>query len=88
MSRENIIRIVAGTFILLSLTLAKLHSQWWLVFTAFVGINLIQSAITNWCLMDVILKKFGIKSQAERVMNEVCDPKDAACCSGEKNKCC
>jgi hypothetical protein len=88
MSRENIIRLIAGTFILLSLTLSQLHNEWWLLFTAFVGLNLVQSAITKWCLMDEILKRFGIRSQAERVMDAVCDPSDADCCAGEKQKCC
>ncbi|MFW5870827.1 MAG: YgaP-like transmembrane domain [Candidatus Sumerlaeota bacterium] len=88
MSRENIIRLIAGCFILISLTLALVHSLWWLLFTAFVGINLVQSSITKWCLMDRILKNFGVKSQAERVMEEVCDPADKSCCSAEKGKCC
>ncbi len=62
MKKERIIRAIAGTFILISLLLAiKVHINW-LWFTAFVGANLLQSSITNWCLMEVILEKvFKIK---------------------------
>lgn len=88
MSRENIIRLIAGCFILISLTLALIHSQWWLLFTAFVGINLVQSSITKWCLMENILSRCGVKSQAERVMEQVCDSADESCYAGENGKCC
>jgi len=57
---DRIVHIVAGTFILASLTLAHFHSQNWLWFTAFVGANLLQSGITNWCLMSTILRKLGV----------------------------
>lgn len=60
---QRIIRAVAGTFILISLLLAVYVNQHWLWFTAFVGVNLLQSAITKWCLMEDILKKLGIKDQ-------------------------
>jgi hypothetical protein len=60
MSLERIIRLIAGTFILLSLALAVLVSPWWLLFTAFVGANLIQSSFTRWCLMEDILRKMGL----------------------------
>ncbi len=52
---------IAGTFILISLILAIKININWLWFTAFVGANLLQSAFTNWCLMKIILKKFGVK---------------------------
>lgn len=58
---ERILRGVAGFFILLSLLLAIKVDARWLWFTAFVGLNLFQSAFTNWCLMMNILKKFGVK---------------------------
>jgi len=58
---ERILRGIAGTFILASLLLAHFASHYWLWFTAFVGINLLQSAFTNWCPMMSLLKKFGIK---------------------------
>jgi len=55
------IRAIAGTFILLSLLLAIYVNINWLWFTAFVGANLLQSSITQWCLMEVILEKLGFK---------------------------
>lgn len=58
---EQWIRAIAGTFILLSLALAKLHSGYWLLLTTFVGLNLLQSAFTKWCLMEDILAKFGVE---------------------------
>jgi len=61
MCMERLIRIIAGSFILISLLLATVHSKYWLLFTAFVGLNLFQSGITKWCLMEKILQKFGVK---------------------------
>ncbi len=60
MKMEQYIRAIAGTFILLSLVLGYLHSPYWHLFTAFVGLNLLQSAFTKWCLMEDILVKLGI----------------------------
>ena len=57
MKMEMIIRRFAGTFILLSLLLAHYHSPYWLWFTAFVGFNLLQSSFTNFCPLELILKK-------------------------------
>ena len=62
MQVERALRGIAGTFILLSVLLAVLHSRWWLIFTAFVGANLLQSAFTNWCPMITVLKSMGAKS--------------------------
>jgi hypothetical protein len=69
MNSERLIRIIAGSFILLSLALAHVYNganlfsgPTWLWFTAFVGANLLQSGITRWCLMEQILKKVGVKS--------------------------
>ena len=59
--KQRIVRAVAGTFILISLILAIKVNVNWLWFTAFVGANLLQSAITKWCLMEVILGKLGVK---------------------------
>lgn len=69
MNLENTIRAIAGSFILISLLLAYFVSQYWLLFTAFVGINLLQSAFTKWCLMEDILKKFVFKEQAVKITN-------------------
>ena len=51
---------MAGLFILISLVLAHYHSAYWLWFTAFVGFNLLQSSFTNFCPMEVILKRAGV----------------------------
>ena len=63
MTVERCLRGIAGTFVLVSVLLAYYHSIYWLFFTAFVGLNLLQSAFTNWCPMITILKKLGVKSQ-------------------------
>ena len=60
MSMERYIRIIAGSFILISLALAQWVNHNWLWFTVFVGANLLQSGVTRWCLMEDILKKFGV----------------------------
>lgn len=60
MSLHHKIRLVAGVFILASLALGWFVSPWWLLFTAFVGVNLIQSAFTRWCLMEDILRATGL----------------------------
>ncbi|UJH68755.1 DUF2892 domain-containing protein [Allomuricauda sp. SCSIO 65647] len=59
--RNRVIRAIAGSFVLISLLLAIYVNQNWLWFTAFVGVNLLQSSITKWCLMEDILKKLGVK---------------------------
>ena len=59
MTLERRIRAIAGTFILLSLGLAHFIDGRVLWFTAFVGANLLQSALTRWCLMEDILRKLG-----------------------------
>lgn len=63
----QMVRMFAGLFVLLSLALGVPSSplfvnQWWLAFTAFVGVNLLQSAFTKWCLMETILRKLGVPS--------------------------
>jgi Protein of unknown function (DUF2892) len=58
---DRVLRGVAGAIVLLSLALAHFFGHAWLWLTAFVGLNLFQSAFTNWCLMMDILKKFGVK---------------------------
>jgi hypothetical protein len=62
MNIERYLRAIAGFFVLLSTALAHYHSRYWLFFTAFVGLNLLQSAFTNWCPMITILRKLGVKS--------------------------
>ncbi|SHJ05046.1 YgaP family membrane protein [Pseudozobellia thermophila] len=56
-------RVIVGTFILLSVVLAVYVNINWLWFTVFIGVNMIQSAFTKWCLLEVILMKLGIKKE-------------------------
>jgi hypothetical protein len=62
MNVERYIRLIAGTFVMLSLALGYFVSPYWYLFTAFVGLNLFQSAFTNWCPMMTFLRKLGIRS--------------------------
>lgn len=62
MTVDRYLRLVAGFFVLLSVTLGYYVHPGWLLFTAFVGVNLVQSAFSDWCPMVTILKKFGIKA--------------------------
>lgn len=57
---EQIVRIIAGSFIVVSLLLAHFHSPLWLWLTGFVGLNLFQSGFTQFCPLFVILKKMGV----------------------------
>lgn len=67
MTSWQLVRVIGGLFILLSLALGVPQSPIfvsvnWLWFTAFVGANLLQSGFTQWCLMEVILRKLGVKA--------------------------
>jgi len=55
------LRAVAGVFVMISVLLAHFVSPWWLLFTAFVGLNLFQSAFTHWCPMMSFLRKLGVQ---------------------------
>lgn len=59
-STERTIRALAGTFVTLSLLLGYFVSPYWYLFTLFVGVNLFQSAFTQWCLAEVIILKLGL----------------------------
>lgn len=66
MTSWKLVRIIAGLLILLSLALGVSESplfvsKYWLYFTAFIGVNLFQSGITNWCLMENIMRKIGVR---------------------------
>jgi hypothetical protein len=69
MKLENAIRILAGSIVLLSIALAFWVNQSWLLLTAFVGVNLIQSAFTGFCPAEIIFRKLGVGKGG------------AACCS-------
>ena len=67
MNSWQLVRLLAGVFILVSLALGipgspVFVSPWWLAFTAFVGANLLQSALTRWCLLETILRKLGARA--------------------------
>jgi hypothetical protein len=64
---ERYLRGIAGFFVFLSVLLAHYHSPYWLLFTGFVGLNLLQSAFTNWCPMMALLQKLGVESQCQPV---------------------
>lgn len=64
MHLERLLRLIAGTFILLSVFLGWAVSPWFYAFTAFVGFNLLQSAFTNWCPMMWLLRRFGVRECA------------------------
>ena len=67
MTSWQLVRVFAGIFILVSLALGVpgspvFVSPWWLAFTAFVGLNLLQSGFTCWCPPEIILRKLGVRS--------------------------
>lgn len=69
MTSWQLVRLVAGTLVLLSLALGipdspLFISKWALAFTAFIGANLMQSAVTKWCLMETIMRKLGARPGA------------------------
>jgi hypothetical protein len=64
MTSWQIVRVVAGLFILASVALGLYVNPWWFAFTAFVGVNLLQSGFTKWCLMEQIVRKLGAPTGA------------------------
>ncbi|MDY0250945.1 MAG: DUF2892 domain-containing protein [Pseudomonas sp.] len=67
MTSWQMVRILAGVFIMLSVALGAPSSpffmnEWWLAFTLFVGANVFQSGLTKWCLLETIMRKIGFKS--------------------------
>ncbi|CAF0701671.1 YgaP-like transmembrane domain [Candidatus Methylacidithermus pantelleriae] len=74
MKMENIIRVLAGTLVLLSLALSLWLSRWWLLLALFVALNLIQSAFTGFCLAEKILRRLGLGSEGT--------------CSGQRTEAC
>ena len=59
MQIDNLIRVIAGTMVLISVALVHYVSPWWLLFTCFIGLNLIQSAFTGFCPPSIVLRKLG-----------------------------
>lgn len=64
MSVERWLRLIAGVFVMGTVTLGWFVNPWWFAFTAFVGLNLFQSAFTNWCPMVWILEKLGARRES------------------------
>jgi hypothetical protein len=62
MTVESALRGVAGLFVLVSIALGLWVNPWFFAFTAFVGLNLLQSAFSNWCPMMWILRKAGLRA--------------------------
>jgi Inner membrane protein YgaP-like, transmembrane domain len=60
MTLERWIRAIAGSFVIIGVTLSYVQSQYWLFFVLFVGLNLFQSAFTGFCLMENILRRLGV----------------------------
>ncbi|MCB0446475.1 MAG: DUF2892 domain-containing protein [Gelidibacter sp.] len=56
-------RVIVGFMVLLSVVLTVYVNQNWMWFTVFIGVNLIQSAFTKWCLLETILQKLGVKKE-------------------------
>lgn len=66
MTSWQLVRVIAGIFIMLSLALGApsspwFVSEWFLAFTLFVGANIFQSGLTRWCLLETMLRKLGLK---------------------------
>jgi Inner membrane protein YgaP-like, transmembrane domain len=62
MNVERYLRLIGGAVVVITLALGYWVSPYWLLFTAFVGLNLFQSGFTNWCPMMNLLRKLGVKS--------------------------
>ncbi|MRI02423.1 DUF2892 domain-containing protein [Kriegella sp. EG-1] len=58
-------RVIVGAFVLFSVVMAVYVNINWLWFTVFIGVNLIQSAFTKWCLLETILVKLGVKKAGD-----------------------
>jgi hypothetical protein len=64
MTVENGVRVMAGVMVLAGVAMSILVNPWWLLLTAFVGINLIQSAFTHFCPAEMVLQRFLSKGKA------------------------
>ena len=61
MNVERFLRLIAGALVMLSVALGYYVSPYWFLFTVFIGLNLFQSAFTNWCPMMKFLRKLGVR---------------------------
>lgn len=69
MTVERLLRLIAGSFVLASVLLGYFYSPYWFLFTGFVALNLIQSALTNWCPMMTFLRWMGAKDEHHRAIS-------------------
>ena len=63
MYTENMVRIVAGVLVVIGVTLGRFWSEWWLLLPLFVGVNLVQSVFSGFCLAATIFRKLGVKDK-------------------------
>ena len=68
MTVNDSLRLAAGFFVMLSLALGTWVHPYWYGFTAFVGLNLFQSAFTKWCPLMTILRKLGVADPEAQVL--------------------
>ncbi len=68
MTRESALFLFAGTMILVSLALTHYVHPNWVWFTVFIGANMMQSSFTNFCIPTIVMKKFGMKSKCDKVV--------------------
>ena len=78
MTVERSLRLLAGALVLLSLALGYWISPWWFLFTAFVGLNLFQSGLTNWCPAMTIFRKLGLPEVGPKTPVQGSSPKAVA----------
>ncbi|HYL37738.1 MAG TPA: DUF2892 domain-containing protein [Bryobacteraceae bacterium] len=71
MTMDRYLRMIAGFFVMLSLALGYWVSPYWFLFTAFVGLNLFQSAFTNWCPMMWLLQKLHVPACEHEVQHHI-----------------
>ena len=71
MTVDRYLRMIAGAFVMLTVALGYWVSPYWFLFTGFVGLNLFQSAFTNWCPLMTILRKMGVKDFSPTVVGEL-----------------
>jgi len=70
MKTEHLVRVVAGTMVLVSTALIYFVSPWWLLLNVFIGVNLIQSAFTGFCPPEILFRKLGIGKDGGSCCNE------------------
>jgi Protein of unknown function (DUF2892) len=78
MTVERALRLLAGAFVLLSLALGYWVSPWWFLFTAFVGLNLLQSGFSNWCPAMTVFRKLGLPETGAKRPAQGTSPKAVA----------